>query len=114
MRHDVITDKDDNPLRGGAVRAEVTLLCDVRQGVGPWQRVRLEDISQHGFRISRLPQFSLDKTLRVRIPGLNILVAEIRWHEDCMLGCAFLAPLHVAVFEHIVRQARIDGPLTRP
>ena len=113
MRHEAIADKDENPLRGGAVRAEVTLLCEVRQGAAAWRQVRLEDISQHGFRITWLPEFTLDAPLKVRIPGLHSLTAKIRWHEEKMLGCAFEAPLHIAVFEHIVGRSQIDGPLSQ-
>jgi hypothetical protein len=73
--------------------------------------VRLEDISQQGFRIAWFASCALDRPIRVRIPGLQILTAEIRWQRGKTLGCAFSEPLHVAVFENIVRQAVIDGPL---
>lgn len=114
MRHEVFTDKDDNPLRGAAARAEVTLLCELRQGTAAWRMVRLDDISQHGFRIAWLPEFALDRVLKVRIPGLQPLSASIRWHKDRTLGCAFETPLHIAVFEHIVNQVRTGAPLRRP
>jgi hypothetical protein len=84
-------------------RAEVILLCEVRQGTAPWAMARLEDISPTGFRIAWLPHCSVDKPLRIRIPGLNLLSAEIVWREGKAVGCAFKEPLHVAVFEHIVR-----------
>ena len=99
--------------RESAQRAEVTLLCDVRQGLTPWQLARLDDISQSGFRIAWLPDAAPDKPLRIRIPGLQMLTAKIRWQKGKVVGCAFAEPLHVAVFEHILRQARIDGPLSR-
>ncbi len=114
LQQDIIADKDDNPPRSDDARAVVTLLCEVRQGIAAWQRARLEDISQHGFRIAWLPEFTLEKPVKVRIPGLHILTAHIRWHEDRALGCAFEAPLHIAVFENIVHQARTGRPLTRP
>ena len=98
--------------RDNAARAEVTLLCDVRQGLTPWKLARLDDISQDGFRIVWLPDASPAKPLRIRIPGLHMLTAEIRWQKGKAVGCAFSEPLHVAVFEHILRAARIDGPLS--
>ena len=58
-----------------------------------------------GFRISRLPGVRRDLPLRIRIPGMQMLTAEIRWVRDGAVGCAFAEPLHVAVFEHIVRSA---------
>lgn len=98
--------------RAAAPRANVTLLCDIRQGTRPWSLVRLEDISQQGFRIAWFPACVLDRPIRLRIPGLQILSANIRWHRGKALGCEFSEPLHVAVFEHIVRQAVIGGPLS--
>ncbi len=96
-----------------AHRAKLTLLCEARQGSRPWIKVRLDDLSQAGFRITWLPQFSLGLPLRIRIPKLQVLTAAIRWHRGKTLGCEFAEPLHVAVFEHIVRGAVIDGPLSR-
>ena len=99
--------------RESAERAEVTLLCEVRQGFAPWKLARLDDISQAGFRIAWLPDATMEKPLRIRIPGLQMLSAEIRWQKGKSVGCSFAEPLHVAVFEHILRHARIDGPLSR-
>lgn len=94
-----------------AQREEVVLLCEVRQGTRPWKMARLEDISQAGFRIAWLAECRPDLPLRIRIPGLQLLTADIRWQQGKAVGCAFSEPLHIAVFEHIVRQTRIDGPL---
>ncbi|HVR89667.1 MAG TPA: PilZ domain-containing protein [Novosphingobium sp.] len=104
----------DHPLdRTKARRAKLTLLCEARQGTRPWAMVQIDDLSQAGFRIIWLPQFSLGSPLRIRIPRMQVLTATIRWHEGKTLGCEFVEPLHVAVFEHIVRSAVIDAPLSR-
>lgn len=87
-------------------REQVSLICEVRQGTRPWKRVRLDDISQSGFRIAWLPDVRTDELLRLRIPGMQMLTADIRWQQGNSLGCAFTTPLHIAVFEHLVRQAR--------
>ena len=99
--------------RESAERAEVTLMCEVRQGVAPWKMARLEDISQSGFRIAWLPEAMIGRPLRIRIPGLQMLSADIRWQKGKSVGCSFTEPLHIAVFEHILRHVRIDGPLSR-
>jgi hypothetical protein len=104
LRHEPIS-ADLGCTREFADRAEVTLLCEVRQGVQPWKKARLEDISQSGFRIAWLPEFRRDTPLRIRIPGLQVLTAHIRWQQGKAIGCEFAEPLHVAVFEHIVRQS---------
>lgn len=104
MKHDPIDHKAAAPARA-APRAGVTLICDVRQGSRPWTRARLEDLSPGGFRIARLPGARAELPLRIRIPGMQLLSAEIRWMRDGAVGCEFAEPLHVAVFEHIVRSA---------
>jgi hypothetical protein len=90
-------------------RAEVVLLCEVRQGTAPFAMARLDDISPTGFRIAWLPNCIPDKPLRIRIPGLSLLTANVIWREGKAVGCAFREPLHVAVFEHIVRRARAQA-----
>ncbi|MBB4856811.1 hypothetical protein HNO88_000108 [Novosphingobium chloroacetimidivorans] len=104
MKHEPI----DQPgaLAGrSAPRAGVTLICEVRQGSRPWTRARLEDLSPGGFRIARLPGARAELPLRIRIPGMQMLSADIRWMREGAVGCEFAEPLHVAVFEHIVRNA---------
>lgn len=86
-------------------RAVLVIACEVRQGTRAWQVVHLEDLSPTGFRITGLSQPSLNKPLSIRIPGLQLLTAQIRWHRGNVVGCEFAHPLHVAVFEHIVRKA---------
>lgn len=80
-------------------------MCEVRQGTRPWKKVRLEDLSPGGFRIAWFPEASPELPLRIRIPGIQLLSARIVWENENMVGCEFAAPLHVAVFEHIVRSA---------
>ncbi|MEO6718233.1 MAG: PilZ domain-containing protein [Novosphingobium sp.] len=112
MKHQPIPEAESCN-RENVLRAEVTLLCEVRQGLGPWKLAHLDDISQSGFRIARLPDAAMSRPLRIRIPGLQMLSAEIRWQKGKSVGCEFAEPLHVAVFEHILRAARIDGPLSK-
>ena len=105
MKHEKFPTIDESCTRH-AGRAEVILLCEVRQGTAEWKMARLEDISPTGFRIAWLPNCSAEKPLRIRIPGLNLLTAQIVWREGKAVGCAFKEPLHVAVFEHIVRASQ--------
>ena len=89
-------------------RISVSLMCDVRQDGRPWIPVCLEDISPNGFRINLLPGYNPGKPLLVRIPGIQVLTAYVRWQDHGALGCKFSQPLHVAVFEHIVRWANFS------
>jgi PilZ domain len=101
-----------SPIPSDRDRAEVTLLCEVRQGTKPWKVARLDDISPAGFRIAWLPDAAVSQPLRIKIPGLQMLTANIRWQRDKAVGCEFSAPLHIAVFEHILRRVLINGPLS--
>jgi len=95
--------------RARARRAPVSLACDIRQGQRPWARSRLLNLSQTGFCLVWLPAMELNRTLWLRIPGLQLLKANIRWRNGAMIGCEFEQGLHTAVFEHIVRHANA-GP----
>jgi hypothetical protein len=101
-----------SPIPSDRNRAEVALLCEVRQGSAPWKLARLDDISEAGFRIAWLPEVRANVPLRIRIPGLQVLSANIRWQQGKSVGCEFASPLHVAVFEHILKQIQINGPLS--
>lgn len=105
MKHTKITGQLASEFGRTAPRAGITLICDVRQGSRPWTQARLEDLSPGGFRIARLTAPRAELPLRIRIPGMQLLSADIRWVRDGAVGCAFAEPLHVAVFEHIVRTA---------
>lgn len=91
--------------RSGSKRAQLALLCEVRQGMRPWKLARLVDLSTTGFRVAWLPEYDHDKPLKIRIPGIEMLTARVCWHKGRQIGCEFAAPLHVAVFEHIARLA---------
>lgn len=86
-------------------RSAVSLECEVRQASRPWAKVRLQDISQEGFRITWLPVIDMTTPLRVKIPGLQLLSAHIRWRSGQAVGCQFTEPLSVFVYEHIARGA---------
>lgn len=104
MQHDRPTGPNDTHAPRTA-RIGVEIGCEVRQGTRPWKAALLEDLSPGGFRIARLPDARVEVPLRIRIPGLHLLSARICWARDGAIGCEFAEPLHVAVFEHIVRAA---------
>lgn len=97
--------QDDEGTREYTNRAVVSLECEARQGTRPWKMTRLEDISPAGFRMAWLPGIQANMPLRIRIPGMQVLTAHIRWKKEGSVGCEFAELLHVAVFEHIARQA---------
>ncbi|MFN3516861.1 MAG: PilZ domain-containing protein [Novosphingobium sp.] len=101
----------ENICSRSAIRALLRVPCEVRQGTRAWQRVMLEDLSPTGFRILHLANPDPAKPLWIRIPGIQLLTANLCWTRGRATGCEFTAPLHIAVFEHLVRQA--GGELQR-
>lgn len=101
MKHERIL-LDRTCARGDKRRSAVSMLCEVRQGARAWQLVRLDDLSPSGFRIARFPNVSPSMDVRIRIPGIQLLNAKVRWQDGAAVGCEFTTPLHVAVFDHIL------------
>ena len=89
-----------------ANRAVLVLHCEVRQGTRPWQSVLLEDLSATGFRITGLAYADQTKELSIRIPRMQLLSARLCWIIGPMVGCEFTNPLHIAVFDHLVKSLR--------
>lgn len=102
LHHERITGTGGQPAERQP-RAEVVIVCEVRQGTRPWRTARLEDLSPGGFRIASLPDHRAEVPLRIRIPGIQLLSARICWSRDNAVGCEFDTPLHQVVFEHLVR-----------
>lgn len=92
--------------RRTAQRLGLRLECEIRHGASSqWTKATLQDLSRTGFRIAWLPRRSADDKLWIRIPGLQPLVAAIRWHNQSGIGCEFSSPLYEPVFDHLARLA---------
>lgn len=100
---------DRSDMNARATRAEVSLTCDVRQGTKPWMRIKLHDISESGFCMDWRPGLSEQHQIYIRIPGLELLVAHLRWKREGMIGCEFSSRLYPPVFDHIVRQSLLEA-----
>ena len=73
VRHEKFPEiSDSDCTRENKVRAEVTLLCEVRQGIRPWARVRLMDISQTVFPHPTLSEMLHEATLAAYGRALHI------------------------------------------
>ena len=44
-------------------------------------------------------------TVSIRLPGLEVSIAEIRWRDGNRLGCRFQRPLSEYVVDHLLAQA---------
>lgn len=87
------------------IRAGISITCEVRQGTRVWRMIRLDNLSCEGFRLAWSPDITMDLPLRLKIPGIQLLTARIRWRTRSAIGCQFYEPLHVAVFEHLLKNA---------
>lgn len=99
---------DQDKQYGRASRAEVSLTCEVRQGTRPWTKLKLQDISETGFCMDWRPGFIEHQQLYIRIPGLELLCAHLRWKREGLIGCEFTHRLYPPVFDHIVKQSLLE------
>jgi PilZ domain len=67
-------------------------------------QVMVKDLSVTGFRCETSFTMYPGSTVWMTIPGLNGLEACVAWKDGFKYGFAFVAPLHVAVFDHVIRQ----------
>jgi hypothetical protein len=84
-------------------RGDVLIYADIReQGAGK-HKVNIIDLSKSGFRIYSLTYIKVDKIVFLTIPGYAAQEARIAWHQGDLYGCEFKTPLHVAIYDHILR-----------
>ena len=89
--------------RRGAIRADVNISVLIRQRGYSYFKAHLTDVSETGFRIASAIRFEMDSIVYLKIPGLESLESQVRWHSDGEYGCRFEKALYPAVFDHIVR-----------
>ncbi len=85
-------------------RGDVEIYADVREHGAGKHKVHIIDLSRSGFRIKSSTFIRDDRSIFLTIPGYAALEARIAWHEHNLYGCEFITGLHIAIFEHIVRQ----------
>ena len=86
-------------------RAEIDRQCEIKIGHRNWHLARLRDLTPEGFRLSLTDMPAVGTMLRIRLPGIAIMEAEVCWSRDFEAGCKFATPLSPYVFEHFVRQS---------
>ena len=96
---------DDSERQRRHERAEVDKVCEIKIGMRNWHQARLKDLTPEGFRLSLTDMPATGTALRIRLPGMNMLDAEVCWARNFEAGCKFASPLSPYVFEHFVRQA---------
>jgi hypothetical protein len=101
---------EDRVGRRESPREALAIVCQARQANGTWLRASLRDVSIHGFQITWFPKCRTDLPVWIRLPNLAPLAAEVRWKSGNAIGCQFAQPLHPAVFDHLIREAKRQAP----
>ncbi|WP_374990389.1 PilZ domain-containing protein [Sphingosinicella sp. LHD-64] len=98
-------------------RAVSRLLVDFQAGLRPRGgvsplRVRVIDLSIHGFRVESDMDLRVGSDVWLRLPGLEVCHAQVAWTDGYVIGCAFKRPLHPAVLEMVAGSVLCgdDGP----
>lgn len=95
------------PSRCGEPRRAERLPLDVLGGVRKQSSTTLDarilDLSTHGFRATVSAPLQEGSVVWLKLPGLAAQQARVAWCDGLVAGCALTAPLHPAVFDHIVR-----------
>ncbi|HSJ77796.1 MAG TPA: PilZ domain-containing protein [Erythrobacter sp.] len=86
-------------------RAVIGCQCEIKIGNRQWHMARLLDLTPDGFRLSLTDMPAVGTKLRIRLPGISIMEAEVCWARNFEAGCKFSQPLSPYVFEHFVRQS---------
>jgi hypothetical protein len=86
-----------------AERAAVNVPGGLRKQSSHTLSATVLDLSTHGFRATISTPLQEGAVVWLKLPGLAPQQARIAWAEGLTVGCALTAPLHPAVFDHLVR-----------
>lgn len=89
-----------------AERNEVSLGAGLRQRGASGVTIQILDLSTHGFRAATHLELAAGTDVWLKLPGLESLHGHVVWMRGHMLGCEFARPLHPAVLQMVVRNAR--------
>lgn len=67
-------------------------------------KIRVIDISTHGFRVMSRNRLRVSEMVYLHIPSLGALHAIVRWTNPDISGFEFVQPLYGPVADHIARQ----------
>lgn len=91
-------------------RQTVLIGVRVRRKGESWFKSRITDMSLAGFRLASYVKLHIGMEVWVMFPGFEGRKAFVTWVQDHEAGCEFDAPLHPAIFDHILKTA---DPLPR-
>ena len=89
-----------------AMRADVNAEVFLRQSGSTMFPVTILDLSLTGFKMTSRTSLDASKPVFMRMPGLPILSARIRWEGFLDYGCQFITPLQPEVLENLLLRLR--------
>jgi PilZ domain len=84
-------------------RASLNLAGGLRKSASTTLGATILDLSTHGFRAEVTAPLSEGTVVWLKLPGLAAQQGRVVWSDRLTVGCALTAPLHPAVFDHIVK-----------
>jgi hypothetical protein len=88
-----------------ASRSAVSIRAQVRIMGTDKLDIDVTDLSRTGFQVETIYRIQPGATIWLKIPNMAGLEATVKWNRRHSYGCAFVRPLHEAVFDHIVALA---------
>ncbi len=87
-----------------AERLTVNMQATLRESGSVKYTIDLLDLSVTGFRFKTSYNLHIGTQVWLNLPKLEGRRSTVMWRDGYIYGCAYDQPLHMAVFDHIVRQ----------
>ncbi|MCH4151087.1 MAG: PilZ domain-containing protein [Sphingobium sp.] len=84
-------------------RHTVLIGVKLRRPGETWFTSRISNLSETGFRLHSFVNLKPGMTIWVMFSGFEGRRATVMWTKGSEAGCMFEAPLHKAIYEHIMR-----------
>lgn len=87
-----------------AERLDVKMKAALRAAGAAKFEIDVHDISIVGYRFNSVSKLNVGDRVWLTIPGMGGLESTVVWRENYLFGCEFMSPLHMAVFDHVLKQ----------
>lgn len=95
-------------------RHTVLIGVKLRRPGETWFTSRVSDLSETGFRLESFVNLKPGMTVWVMFSGFEGRRATVMWSKGHEAGCMFEAPLHKAIYDHIMRISETGEKAPRP
>ncbi|MEZ5655957.1 MAG: PilZ domain-containing protein [Sphingobium sp.] len=97
-----VSPKADRPRK----RHSVLIGVKLRRPGETWFTSKLSNLSETGFKLESFVNLKPGMVVWVMFSGFEGRRATVMWTKAHEAGCMFEAPLHKAIYDHIVRTSR--------